>query len=231
MRDANLPGPADRLKWSHGLILLNCYRCSCAGVASAVMLPLAGAAVGVVQLGRGIANTPEAVMSAREGKRWNNDKREWVVENLQEERFTLPPDDEDILGTARDRARASEGALRPAAAIVFLSVHFVSLLWCRANQIRLILCARFCSRCCRRSSQRRLRAGGFGVLRGAGYRPRCQPGRNQTSLLRPRPAAGKSRSHTLLRKYDCLRSYSPALSSTPAVRCAWNHNAAVRFPR
>ena len=73
------------------------------------MLPVAGAAVGLVQLGRGIAYTPEAIMSTREGKRWNNDKREWVVENLQDERITMPADDEDILGAARERSRATEG--------------------------------------------------------------------------------------------------------------------------
>lgn len=66
--------------------------------------------MGVVQIGRGIANTPEAFMSAREGKRWNNEKREWVVENLDEDRVSVPADDEDILGAARDRAKASEGA-------------------------------------------------------------------------------------------------------------------------
>lgn len=66
--------------------------------------------MGVVQIGRGIANTPEAFISAREGKRWNNEKREWVVENLEEDRVHIPADDEDILGTARERAKASEGA-------------------------------------------------------------------------------------------------------------------------
>lgn len=49
-------------------------------------------------------------MSAREGKRWNNEKREWVVENLQDDRAGIPSDDEDILGAARERAKATEGA-------------------------------------------------------------------------------------------------------------------------
>jgi hypothetical protein len=61
-------------------------------------------------LRRGIANTPEAVMSARDGKRWNNERRVWVVENLEDEAATLPVDDEDILSAARERARCNEGA-------------------------------------------------------------------------------------------------------------------------
>lgn len=58
----------------------------------------------------GIANTPEAFQSAVEGKRWNNERREWVVENLEDEAATLPHDDEDILSAARERARAHDGA-------------------------------------------------------------------------------------------------------------------------
>ena len=59
----------------------------------------------------GIANTPEAVMSARDGKRWNNERREWVVENLEDEAASLPADDEDILSAARERTRCNDGAL------------------------------------------------------------------------------------------------------------------------
>jgi hypothetical protein len=51
-------------------------------------------------------------MSARDGKRWNNERREWVVENLEDEAASLPADDEDILSAARERTRCSEGALR-----------------------------------------------------------------------------------------------------------------------
>ena len=49
-------------------------------------------------------------MSARDGKRWNNDRRVWVVENLEDEAATLPADDEDILAAARERTRNQEGA-------------------------------------------------------------------------------------------------------------------------
>ena len=49
-------------------------------------------------------------MSARDGKRWNNERREWVVENLEEEAASLPADDEDILSAARERTRCNDGA-------------------------------------------------------------------------------------------------------------------------
>ena len=49
-------------------------------------------------------------MSAREGKRWNNERREWVVENLEEESASMPADDEDILTAARERAKAADAA-------------------------------------------------------------------------------------------------------------------------
>ena len=50
-------------------------------------------------------------MSARDGKRWNNERREWVVENLEDEAASLPPDDEDILSAARERTRCNDGAI------------------------------------------------------------------------------------------------------------------------
>ena len=49
-------------------------------------------------------------MSAREGKRWNNDRREWVVENLDAEAASMPADDEDILTAARERVKAADAA-------------------------------------------------------------------------------------------------------------------------
>ena len=52
-------------------------------------------------------------MSARDGKRWNNERREWVVENLEDEAASLPADDEDILSAARERTRCNDGARSP----------------------------------------------------------------------------------------------------------------------
>lgn len=48
-----------------------------AGVASAVALPVAGLCVGAYQVGRGIANSGEAMTNAKKGMLWDDDKREW----------------------------------------------------------------------------------------------------------------------------------------------------------
>ena len=67
-----------------------------AGVAGAVMLPVAGAVVGAVQLGRGLYNTPEAVVERGKGKVWDEDTRQWVVFDLNEEaREVLAVSEED----------------------------------------------------------------------------------------------------------------------------------------
>lgn len=42
-----------------------------AGVAGAVILPVAGLGVGVAQVIRGAANTPEAIKESRQGRYWD----------------------------------------------------------------------------------------------------------------------------------------------------------------
>ncbi|GAX76162.1 hypothetical protein CEUSTIGMA_g3606.t1 [Chlamydomonas eustigma] len=49
-----------------------------AGVVGAVVLPVAGVGVGLVQIGRGICNQPEAINQASKGKVWDEEMREWV---------------------------------------------------------------------------------------------------------------------------------------------------------
>ena len=44
---------------------------SCAGVAGAVLLPVAGLGVGVAQVVRGAVNTPEAVRELNKGRFWD----------------------------------------------------------------------------------------------------------------------------------------------------------------
>ena len=81
-----------------------------AGVASAVVLPVVGASVGVAQIVRGAINTPEAIVEANAGKRWDTHKREWVAEDLHAESIALAETtDEDILEAARKRAAANRG--------------------------------------------------------------------------------------------------------------------------
>jgi len=48
------------------------------GVASAVALPVTGICVGAWQVGRGVANSVEAVNASKAGMQWDNDKREWI---------------------------------------------------------------------------------------------------------------------------------------------------------
>lgn len=89
-----------------------------AGLCAAVALPVAGAAVGITQIARGAYNTPEAIMEANAGKRWDSHRRVWVAEDLVQESLRLSEcSDEDILEKARERAKARgeapglEGAL------------------------------------------------------------------------------------------------------------------------
>jgi len=89
-----------------------------AGLAAAVALPVAGAAVGITQIARGAYNTPEAIMEANAGKRWDSHRRVWVAEDLVQESLKLSEcSDDDILEKARERAKARgeapglEGAL------------------------------------------------------------------------------------------------------------------------
>jgi|TARA_B100000073_G_scaffold331716_1_gene321434 DnaJ-class molecular chaperone len=80
-----------------------------AGVAAAVVLPVVGAGVGVTQICRGVANTPEAIMAANDGKRWNRHTREWIDEDLVKDGIWLAEStDEEIFEQARKRA-LSEG--------------------------------------------------------------------------------------------------------------------------
>jgi hypothetical protein len=55
------------------------------GVASAVALPVTGICVGAWQVGRGVANSVEAVNASKAGMQWDNDKREWIFYYLNKD--------------------------------------------------------------------------------------------------------------------------------------------------
>lgn len=55
------------------------------GAVSGVALALAGATTGVVQVGRGILNTPGAIKGSMSEQVWDSEKREWIWYNLPEE--------------------------------------------------------------------------------------------------------------------------------------------------
>lgn len=63
--------------------------------------------MGVAQIVRGVANTPEAIAEANAGKRWDPHAREWVTEDLVEEALRLAKTtDEEILEGAARRAES-----------------------------------------------------------------------------------------------------------------------------
>jgi hypothetical protein len=53
-----------------------------AGVVGAVVLPVTGVGVGVVQMCRGVANTPEAIREQGHGKIWDKARGEWVAPDM-----------------------------------------------------------------------------------------------------------------------------------------------------
>jgi hypothetical protein len=55
------------------------------GCASAVALPLTGLFVGAYQVGRGVVNSGEAMVSSRKGMLWDEEKREWYFYLLDRE--------------------------------------------------------------------------------------------------------------------------------------------------
>lgn len=56
-----------------------------AGVIGGAAMIVGGVATGVMQIGRGCINTPEAVTAASQGKDWDNEKKQWIVYDLPAE--------------------------------------------------------------------------------------------------------------------------------------------------
>lgn len=69
-----------------------------AGLLGGTVMAVGGAVTGVIQIGRGIYNTPAAVSAAYAGKDWDDETRTWVIYNLKEEADTiLSISDEDYI--------------------------------------------------------------------------------------------------------------------------------------
>ena len=78
------------------------------GLASAVTLPVVGVSVGAVQIVRGVANTPEAVQAAFDGKSWDKKTRSWYSHSLREDAVTLgETSDEEIFARAQKARRGA----------------------------------------------------------------------------------------------------------------------------
>jgi len=71
------------------------------GLAGGAAIAVAGAACGVAQIGRGIANTPDAIRGQREQRVWDNELGQWVdidLCKLEEEVMQDGSDDEAPMG-------------------------------------------------------------------------------------------------------------------------------------
>ncbi|KAJ3073745.1 hypothetical protein HDU98_000808 [Podochytrium sp. JEL0797] len=75
------------------------------GAASAVAMTAAGVGTGLVQIGRGIANTPNAIMQKQEEKVWDAKKREWYS-------YNLPTEAEEMLSGADADAAKKAGVVK-----------------------------------------------------------------------------------------------------------------------
>lgn len=71
------------------------------GAISAMLIPTAGALVGVSQCVRGVANTPQALVEALRGRQWSDEERQWVVPA-----YSLPEEVRDL-----DRRRAAHNSV------------------------------------------------------------------------------------------------------------------------
>lgn len=85
------------------------------GVAAGVMLPVAGIATGIAQIGRGMFNTPDALVQQGDGKDWDSKRRMWYVYDLQAEADVVLKETEEEYAT-RVRAENSGVAGEPTGA-------------------------------------------------------------------------------------------------------------------
>ncbi|KAL7534248.1 hypothetical protein ACHAWF_004767 [Thalassiosira exigua] len=82
------------------------------GVASAVALPVTGICVGAYQVGRGVANSVEAVNSSKAGMQWNQDKREWVFYYLNKDKEEVEELEAALKAAKEDGTTASGDAAK-----------------------------------------------------------------------------------------------------------------------
>ena len=84
-----------------------------AGLVGCAAMTIGGAATGVMQIGRGIYNSPAAVTESMAGKDWDDDKKEWVIHHLKDESEILNMSEEDyieFLDREAEEAAAAEVA-------------------------------------------------------------------------------------------------------------------------
>ena len=84
------------------------------GLATAVVLPVAGTVLGCVQVARGVLNTPEALRQRARGAIWDETTCKWVMYDMQAEARELLAQSEEewcnehnSCGTSADAATAA----------------------------------------------------------------------------------------------------------------------------
>jgi len=82
-----------------------------AGVLGAVALPVGGACVGVMQVGRGLANTPAAIKASNDGKTWDEARRAWTNDGVMA-RYKACFADSDERGIVLDGAPMDDARRR-----------------------------------------------------------------------------------------------------------------------
>ena len=80
------------------------------GVLAGVALPVAGIATGVVQVGRGLINTPDAVMQSGDGKVWDPKRRIWYLYDLQAEAEKVLKETEEEYAERMEAESRGDGA-------------------------------------------------------------------------------------------------------------------------
>lgn len=79
------------------------------GVLAGVALPAAGIVTGVVQVGRGVFNTPEAMMQQNEGKIWDAKRRIWYLYDLQAEADKVLKESEEEYAERLEAEKRGDG--------------------------------------------------------------------------------------------------------------------------
>lgn len=113
---------------AHGGLIGGAFGAAAGGVVGALGaagLIVGGAISGVTQILRGIGAVPDAVMSPRQGKWWNEATHEWVYTDLST--VEVPESDEDILGALKAELDAS-GQLTGAGAGTVKDTYYYDLL-------------------------------------------------------------------------------------------------------
>jgi len=80
------------------------------GAMAGVALPVAGIATGVIQVGRGLFNTPDAVMQANDGKVWDAKQRIWYLYDLKAEADKVLKETEEEYAARLEAESKGDGA-------------------------------------------------------------------------------------------------------------------------